>query len=122
MRWAEIRIRVLPASVEAVSAVLNSAGCNGVAVEDPNAVSSDPFAEWVVRDEGTRSSAGVPCCVTGYLPVDDRLEPALDDLSARLDLLRQSGIDPGVGPRLRPLGEEAWAEAWKAQFQALRGG
>src|SRR5947208_16648599 len=120
MRWAEIRLQVPKVSVEAVSAVLNTAGCNGVAVEDPNAVSSDPFAVWVVRDEGARPPAGAPCSVTGYLPVDDRLEPALDDLSARLDLLRESGIDAGDGLTLRTVDEESWADAWKAYFKPLR--
>src|SRR5262249_23068507 len=110
MRWAEIRLRVLPASVEAVSAALNAARRNGVAVEDPNAVSSDPFAVWVVRDEGARPPGSALCSVTGYLPVDDRLEPALDDLSARLHLLRESGIDPGDGLTLRTVEEESWAE------------
>ena len=95
MRWAEISLVVPPVSVEPVSAVLSEVGCAGVVVLDPNAVSSDPFAEWIVQDQDqhpTPSTAG--CTVKGYLPVDDRLERGL-----RLVLPVEHQRVPGPAPR-----------------------
>lgn len=122
MRWAEVTLKVPRPSVEPASAALMEAGCAGVAILDPNAVSSDPFAEWVVRDEGRRSGRGALCTVSGYLPVNDALEPALDDLSGRLDLLRAAGLEVGEGISLRTVEDESWAESWKAYFKPLRVG
>jgi ribosomal protein L11 methyltransferase len=122
MRWAEISLEVVPGMVEPASAALTEAGCAGVVVRDPAAVSSDPYAEWIVNDQDPSPPAGGSCTVTGYLPVDDRLEAALDDLQRRLTLLREAGlpVDPGV--TLRTVEEDAWAEAWKAYFKPVRVG
>jgi ribosomal protein L11 methyltransferase len=121
MRWADITLRVPPASVEPVSAVLNVIGCAGVVVHDPNAVSSDPFADWSLSD-GIPTPKAAPARVTGYLPVDDRLESLLDDLQARLQILRESGIDAGDGVTLRTVDDESWADAWKAYYKPIRVG
>ncbi|HTE21211.1 MAG TPA: 50S ribosomal protein L11 methyltransferase, partial [Armatimonadota bacterium] len=118
-------LEVPPPSVEPASAALTEAGCAGVVVVDPDAVSSDPYAEWVVRDQDVSPPPSLqrrPCRVSGYLPVDDRLEACLDDLQRRLDLLREAGLDPGGEVTLRTVDDEAWAEAWKAYFKPLRVG
>lgn len=122
MRWAEISLRVPPTSVEPASAVLNEIGCAGVVVLDPLARSSDPFADWIVRDQDPAPPTEDTCTVTGYLPVDDRLEPALDDLTERIAVLTESGIPTGDGIVLRTVQDDQWAEAWKAYFKPLRVG
>jgi ribosomal protein L11 methyltransferase len=93
-------------------------------VLDPNAVSGDPFAEW---SDGRLSTSPphhptTTCRVTGYLPVDDRLEAALADLRKRLDAARAAGLEVPHGITLRTLDDESWAEAWKAYFKPLRVG
>lgn len=121
MRWAELSLTVPPSCVEPVSAALTEAGCAGVVVLDPNAVSSDPFAERLVRAQNRPGGGNEHCTVSGYLPVDDRLEAALDDLRDRLDRARDSGFPAGE-ITLRRVDEEAWADAWKAYFKPLRVG
>lgn len=118
MRWAEISLEVDPGMVEPASAALTEAGCAGVSVRDPNAVSSDPFAEWAAPDR----TASRGCTVSGYLPVDDRLEAALDDLRRRLDLLQDAGLPVNGEITLRTVDDDAWADAWKAYFKPLRVG
>ena len=115
MRWAEIALSVAPESVEPVSASLTEAGCAGVIVDDPSAVSSDPFAMPAPRGSGEVS-------IKGYLPVDDRLEAALEDIERRLRIVRDCGLDAGDGLTLRHVDDETWAEAWKAFFKPLRVG
>ncbi len=106
MRWAEISVEAAAASEEPLSAVLVETGCAGVVIG---------AARSRVGEHG-----GV--LVTGYLPVDDRLEPALDDLRARLDVLRECGIDVGDGLTLRTRDDVAWATAWRAFYKPLRVG
>jgi ribosomal protein L11 methyltransferase len=60
--------------------------------------------------------------ITGYLPVDDRLEERLEGLRERLAVLRESGLDPGDGLAVRFVQDEDWAEAWKAYFRPIRVG
>ena len=125
MKWAEISLDVHPTAAEPASAVLTEIGCAGVVVKDPNAVSSDPFAEWIVRDGDVGQAGDAPsarCTVSGYLPVDDRLEAALDDLHVRLQILRECQLDPGDEVTLRQVDDAAWADAWKAYFKPLRVG
>jgi len=122
MRWAHIKLEVIPASVEPASAILTEAGCAGVVVYDPNAHSSDPFADWSASADDPAPTAGERCSVSGYLPIDDRLEAALDDLESRLEILRECGLDMGDGITLRTVEDEAWASAWKAFFKPLRVG
>jgi ribosomal protein L11 methyltransferase len=126
MRWAEISLHVPPWCVEPASAALTEAGTSGVVVQDPGAVSEDPYADSVVCVQGLASHgaspAASPCIVTGYLPVDDRLEAALDDLKGRLRILRESGLEVGEEIHLRSVEDESWAEAWKQYFKPLRVG
>jgi ribosomal protein L11 methyltransferase len=121
MLWAEITLEVPPASVEPASASLSEIGCAGVVVVDPFAVSSDPFAEWAVRDN-PRPDASTVVRVSGYLPIDDRLEPALGELKLRLDLLHSFGIGMGDGISLRHVDDASWADAWKSFYKPVRVG
>ncbi|MCC2671428.1 MAG: prmA, partial [Armatimonadetes bacterium] len=122
MRWAEISLKAAPTSVEAASSALTEAGCAGVLSLDPNAVSSDPFAEQQDQSAAARAARGSACTVTGYLPVDDRLEAALDDIQERLAVLTECGLDVGDGLTLRTVDDDTWADAWKAYFKPIRVG
>jgi ribosomal protein L11 methyltransferase len=102
MRWAAIRAACPPESEEPVAACFTEIGCGGVLIE-------------TAPDEGRLS-------VTGYLPVDDRLEERLAGLRQRLAVLRECGLDPGDGVTVRFVQDEDWAEAWKAYFRPIRVG
>jgi ribosomal protein L11 methyltransferase len=98
MRWAEITIESEPTAVDAVGHALGEAGCNGFALDDES----------------------VPHRVTGFLPVDDRLEGRLDALKTALERLPEHGVT-GVGEDLtvRFVEEADWANAWKAYFKPI---
>jgi len=99
MRWAEIAIDSDTAAVDAIGQCLSSVGCGGFELRE--------------KDGETK--------VVGYLPVDDRLELRLDELSGLLERLPEFGFD-GAGQELtiRTVEEEDWANAWKAYFKPIR--
>ena len=119
-RWAEVALRVTPELVEPATAVLDAAGFAGVAVHDPLAVSSDPFADWAQAD--APEDGDLRTRVTGYFPVDDRLEAAVDDLQRRLRVLIEEGLPISDEVTLRIVQESDWADAWKTYFKPIRVG
>ena len=92
-RWAAIEVEISGDAQEIVSAILTEvAGCQGVLT--------------------------AYATVTGYLPVDDRLENTLMSLKAALkdspDIPRRHDIT------VRFVHEEDWANAWKQYFKPQR--
>lgn len=93
-RWAEIEVGVSGDAQEVIGAILvEVVGCQGY--------------------------ASTTTAVTGYLPVDDRLENALQVLQ---EALAQSPDLVGRKPEitLRTISEEDWANAWKEFFKPQR--
>jgi ribosomal protein L11 methyltransferase len=119
-RWAEVALRVSAEMVEPATAVLDAAGFAGVAVHDPQAISSDPFADWAQAD--APEDGDLRTRVTGYFPVDDRLEAAIDDLQQRLRVLIDEGLPVSDELTLRTVLESDWADAWKTYFKPIRVG
>lgn len=115
MRWAEISLVVPPGMDEPAAACFEAAGFAGVSVTGAGISSSDPFALPLSVPPG-------PLTVSGYLPVEERLEERLADLRRRLDLLVAEGVLPAAGITVRWVEEAEWADAWKAHFQPFRVG
>lgn len=109
MRWAAIAVTCPAAGEEAAAAALELAGCAGAAISGPSL-------------DGPVERPGLSV-VTGYLPVDDRLERRLELLQERLRELAGWGVPVGDGElSVRWVEEEDWAHAWKRFFRPLRVG
>jgi ribosomal protein L11 methyltransferase len=120
VKWAEITVRCAPDSIDAVSAALTDAGCGGTAVQDGQSGSAG-----AAEETGPLPAAGASkgaARVTGYLPVDDRLEARLEALQARLRKLPDHGLAVEEGMTLRTVQDQDWESAWKAYFKPLRVG
>jgi ribosomal protein L11 methyltransferase len=101
MRWAKITVDAEAGAIDAVGNCLNDIGGGGFAVDDES----------------------VPARISGYVPVDDRLELRLDQLSAALAALAGYGIEgAGTEITLTYVEEEDWANAWKAFYKPIRVG
>jgi ribosomal protein L11 methyltransferase len=101
MRWAQITVDADAAAIDAVGNCLNEIGCGGFVVEDQ-------FA---------------PPHISGYVPVDDRLEQRLEDLGEALAGLEGHGVSgAGTEITLRYVDEDDWANAWKAFYKPARVG
>lgn len=98
MRWARISIQLPSAAVEPAAALLLEIGCSGT--EQPSDLN-----------------------VVGYLPVDDRLEPALGRLNEALAAFPALGLAQ-VRPQVAVtfVEDDNWEEAWKKHFGPVRVG
>jgi ribosomal protein L11 methyltransferase len=101
MRWAQLTVSSEVGAIDAVGNCLNDIGCNGFVIEDEL----------------------VPVRLSGYLPVDDRLETRIEQLGDQLVALGGHGVSgAGVDITIRYVDEEDWANAWKAFFKPMRAG
>jgi ribosomal protein L11 methyltransferase len=76
----------------------------------------------MVEVAGTQGYATTPTAVTGYLPVDERLENTLLKLKEALRSLPEDAGVRGVPTdvTVRFVAEEDWASAWKQYFKPQR--
>lgn len=101
MRWAQITVEADIDAVDAVGNCLNEIGCGGFVVEDQ----------------------ALPPRISGYVPVDDRLEMRLENLGTSLMALEGHGVaGAGTEITLRYVDEDDWANAWKAFYKPIRVG
>jgi len=106
MRWVEIAVEAVDASVDAVANILIDEGCGGAVIGPTPGSTSQNAAR-----------------VAGYLPVDDRLEARLARIGERTRLL------PGYGLPLESeeitvtwVQDEEWTTAWRKHFKPVRVG
>lgn len=115
--WTEVRVVTTPEAAEMVAEVLENLGCHGVEFHDPNLIldrSHWNYADFV--SEQLSEQTGGEYSLSGYLPVDDRLEEGLNKLRNGIDHLR-AFLPIGSGEiTLKRVAEEEWADAWKAYF------
>jgi ribosomal protein L11 methyltransferase len=110
--WTEVRLRVLPAAVEAASDAVSLFTGRGVVIE--------PAIEALGPDEGYLVDASAPQTLTGYFrgPVSPSRRRGLRRALASLGL-----ADALAAPLTwRTLREEDWANSWKEHYQVQRVG
>lgn len=114
MRWAEIKAAASEEAADLVGNIMMEEGCGGVAIAGPFVRASDraELPADLPRPDHTT--------VTGYLPVDDRLEGRLESIRERFRLLPETGTDIGPGQITVTLVEDAdWADAWRSFFKTI---
>ncbi|MCE5322077.1 50S ribosomal protein L11 methyltransferase [bacterium] len=104
MRWVEITVNATGESAEAVSNILIEEGCGGTAT-----------SSLVKSDKQTAND------IIGYLPVDDRLEGRLQNISERVKTLPDLGLSLASDEiTIKRVKDEEWASAWKKFFKPLK--
>jgi ribosomal protein L11 methyltransferase len=99
MRWAQLTVSSEIGAIDAVGNCLNDIGCNGFVIEDEI----------------------VPARLSGYIPVDDRIEMRIEQLGDQLIALDSHGVaGASADITIRYVDEEDWANAWKAFFKPMR--
>ncbi|MDO8682940.1 MAG: 50S ribosomal protein L11 methyltransferase [Armatimonadota bacterium] len=104
MRWAEVTLVTSSEAADAVTDILLSERCGGVASADPS----------------SRVNGQVKQNLAAYFPVDERLPATLDRIKGRVESLSDFGFS-GNSPELtvKFVEDEDWATAWKSFFKPL---
>lgn len=110
MNWLEIKLNVDGEAAEAVADLLQRYGHQGVSVEY-----GGPMPELYGDDPPPPPDFLV---VRAYLPADDRIEEAKQQLEIALG--HMSLMYPMPKPEYSFVDEEDWAEAWKVNYHPLR--
>ncbi len=121
MEWKELAVTVSAPAAEAVAELFYTAGCSGVAVDDPNLLREYiEHGDWDYCDLIPASSDLV--VVKGYYAADEFLSERLCRLKAGLEQLQE--IFPGAVVQLNTaqVHEEQWATAWKKYFKPAKVG
>lgn len=125
MDWIELTVLTTTEGSDIVSAHLIEAGSAGTVIEDRNDIKLNqrPEGRWDIIDEDVILKMSEDVKVTGYYPVDERVQGAISDVRARLAALKAMdlGIDFGKLEVLsNQVDEEDWAEYWKASFKPFK--
>jgi ribosomal protein L11 methyltransferase len=112
MQWLELKISLESPQadwlVDLIADAFHSQGLKGVVIDD---IHKDPLADWGDDALPPAENQGV----TGYLPMDQRLETMRLAIETDLATLsKHHGFQYQI--HYQPVDEEDWAEAWKAFF------
>ncbi|MGZ4134684.1 MAG: 50S ribosomal protein L11 methyltransferase [Tumebacillaceae bacterium] len=122
MQWAEVQVLTTSEAVEAVSAILERFGANGVVLEDSNDLTrtwEDRFGEIYGLNPADFPESGVR--VKAYVSLETWQEEMLEQIKAEIQGLRELGLDPGVATvDVRISDEEEWANEWKKYYHPVR--
>lgn len=109
MNWIEVTLRTTAALTDDIAEVLSEYGYQGVVVERGDIPDNDPWDEATIPPPTHH-------IVRAYFPDDDQAAALQAQIRAAV---ASFPVEP---PVFRKLAEEDWAEAWKANYHALRVG
>ena len=125
MNWMEIKVLTTTQAADLISELLMEAGSEGTMIEDKNDVAANqrPEGQWDIIDEAIAERIGDDVKVTGYYPIDERLNDTVAHIQAELRRLRGLGLDFDLGKLevvTKGFEDEDWSESWKKSFKPIR--
>jgi ribosomal protein L11 methyltransferase len=122
MQWAEVEVLTTSEAVEAVSAILERYGANGVVLEDSSDLTrtwEDRFGEIYGLNPADFPESGVR--VKAYVALETWREEMVGALESEIQGLTELGLDPGAAKvSFRIADEEEWANEWKKYYHPVR--
>ncbi|MGB8953909.1 MAG: 50S ribosomal protein L11 methyltransferase [Tumebacillaceae bacterium] len=122
MQWAEVTVHTASDAVEAVSAILERYGANGVVLEDSSDLTrtwEDRYGEIYGLNPADFPESGVR--VKAYVSLETWQEEMALEIEREVRGLAELGIDPGQAVvEHRIADEEEWANEWKKYYHPVR--
>lgn len=121
--WIEIKIITSSDALEPVSGIFYSLDVKGVAIEDPNDIKlkaqnplSWDFADFNIFEFGENAAV-----VKGYFSEEEDIDNIKNIISAKLDELREMGLNIGEGRLVTAsVNEEDWSTSWKKYYKPIK--
>jgi ribosomal protein L11 methyltransferase len=122
MQWAEVQVLTTSDAVEAVSAILERYGANGVVLEDSNDLTrtwEDRYGEIYGLNPADFPESGVR--VKAYVALEIWQDEMTGQIQSEIQGLRELGIEPGTAiVEVRIADEEEWANEWKKYYHPVQ--
>lgn len=122
MQWAEVQVLTTSDAVEAVTAILERYGANGVVLEDSQDLTrtwEDRYGEIYGLNPADFPESGVR--VKAYVALEIWEESMTGEIASEILALRELGFDPGAGQvEVRIADEEEWANEWKKYYHPVQ--
>jgi len=122
MQWAEVTVLTASEAVEAVTAILERYGSNGVVLEDSGDLTRtfvDRYGEIYGLSPEDYPETGVR--VKGYIALELWSDELVSQITTDIRDLAHLGIDPGAGHVTHRIAdEEEWANEWKKYYHPVR--
>ncbi|KEO83793.1 50S ribosomal protein L11 methyltransferase [Tumebacillus flagellatus] len=122
MQWAEVQVETSSDAVEAVSAILERYGANGVVLEDSNDLTrtwEDRYGEIYGLNPADFPESGVR--VKAYVALEIWQDEMKEQIASDLKGLQELGIAPGPATvQVRIADEEEWANEWKKYYHPVQ--
>jgi len=125
MNWMEIKVLTTTEAADLISEILMAAGSEGTMIEDRNDVAANqrPEGQWDIIDEAIAERIGEDVKVTGYYPIDEKLNDVVAQVEAEVRRLRTMELGLNLGKLeviTKGFENEDWSESWKKSFKPIR--
>lgn len=125
MNWMEIKVLTTTEAADMISEILMNAGSEGTMIEDKNDVAANqrPEGQWDIIDEAIAQRIGDDVKVTGYYPIDERLNDVIALVESEVRRLKTMDLGMDLGKLeivKKGFEDEDWAESWKKSFKPIR--
>jgi len=122
MQWAEVEVLTTSEATEAVSAILERYGANGVMIEDSGDLTRefvDRYGEIYGLNPADYPESGVR--VKAYVALEVWREEMVGQIEAEIKGLSEMELDPGAAKvTARIADEEEWADEWKKYYHPVQ--
>jgi ribosomal protein L11 methyltransferase len=119
-KWIEVKIVTTSDAIEPVSGIFYGLDVKGVAIEDPRDIlerEQGPLS-WDFADINIFEYGKDAAVIKGYFNEEDDMEEIQKYIEAKIEELKEMGIDVGEGKVvIREVFEEDWANNWKKYYK-----
>ena len=124
MLWHELTIHTTEEAVEMITNFLHEAGAGGVSIEESgttNKKRDTSLGQWFDEIVPFNDIPEGQAVIKGYFDETVTLEAIRDEITPRVNELKEFGIDTGeVRYEMKTVDENEWATAWKQYFKPIR--
>ncbi|GAB6929548.1 50S ribosomal protein L11 methyltransferase [Paenibacillus sp. JCM 10914] len=124
MLWRELTIHTTEEAVEMITNFLHEAGAGGVSIEESGSTNKKrdtSLGQWFDEIVPFNDIPEGFAVIKGYFDETTTLDEIHNEISPRVDELKDFGIDTGeVRYEMKTVNEDEWATAWKQYFKPIR--
>lgn len=122
MLWHELTVHTTEEAQEMISNLLYEAGAGGVSIEESGTLNKERDTRYgELYDEPLNDIPEGEAVIKGYYAESVLMDTIVEELTPKVEELREFGIDPGKALiSWKTVDEEEWAHAWKQYFKPLR--